>query len=838
METSPSIFNSIYGGGSEGLGPDGRLLRWYVIGTAKTNKETLSDEENGSDKADLLHSAPLTRESVENLFIDLGIDIFSFFDDEETAMEEWKNMWAKEAKNGGYSEYVGLGRDNLLGNGEGLYRWDIRRQRLAQTPEKLLNVVDSLSRGRAIQRLRIVWEFLHSLGPSLQKKLLPDVDLSDIEGFASLSDDYFFGLNWSSSFELDDDGKLVEKAPSLKKDDVSENDEEGSLDDEEEEEEEEEEEDESSGGRGLKAKFSDLLLHLVSWGNEQYHEDVKKAGTYWQKATNDSFSDLKTTILRYKYGKSPIPNESSAQACLSPTESRKFSLPIKSFGKQFKFLGNRTELGNLHKNVGSYWKKCKELYDLSSNSKSFKSLKIIKDLKFLNVEKPTTFWAHVAQGLFASQDMIAAPLKLFIEKINSSTSRRYLMKKNGLIQKSIESCILSMCLDAHEAKRTAEKLMDLNSSMYKSEKNDFACAWVLINSECTVKAFVYCQNWNLCDEGSILSVKANPLFQQKGEKEFPKYSNTPWLDGNSNEMAEINKLLNSKTLYVRFAGSTMPSHKVYAKLLEFFVFSEESKNSYFSIFSKISAISEKSQEDEELGTEQEEDLARVMSPNWSEISLNAQLLGIQRAISVFSYPNTSSEAEEDENSQENMFLDMQNTKASPITYSHEALSVFEFANAAKTQLSLYGPFIVAPKISSTKSAAEEYIKLATSSGILDHRRLPKSASLNPKLYWNSMARDPKLFERNVCAFFGARIYPTCAQMFGIFCIFYELLKENKSPKLFLSGGSLVADCIYSREDDGELTFLECAAVSEEFITSADIWNADKDKIETLNVKFI
>jgi hypothetical protein len=199
--------DELEGGMIEGLGPHGRPQRFYVVAITRTPKQHLTLDDNADDSPDPLHDVPLPRKSVEKLFADIGIDLPQIIG-EKMEFEEWPSEW-KKAATGTFNKIEGMDRLNIRGNGEGHFRWDIRRQRLEEQPENVLPPIQALTKGKAILRLRTMWDFFRKMNPELRMLLLNyDGEFAE-DGFASLPDDFFTPWSNKYSTEIVDGGILL-----------------------------------------------------------------------------------------------------------------------------------------------------------------------------------------------------------------------------------------------------------------------------------------------------------------------------------------------------------------------------------------------------------------------------------------------------------------------------------------------------------------------------------------------------------------------------------------------------------------------------------------------------
>jgi len=172
--------DALEGGLVEGLGPNGRPMKFYVVAISRTPKLKLEDSQNSPTSPDMLHDVPLPRSAVEDLMKESGLEIST----------TWPQMWQRAARKA-FDKIDGMDRENLRANGEGYFRWDVRRQRLLEQPENMGSDIEQLTRAKAILRLRTMWDFFRKMDPNLRMILLNyEGDLPE-DGFASLPDEKF-----------------------------------------------------------------------------------------------------------------------------------------------------------------------------------------------------------------------------------------------------------------------------------------------------------------------------------------------------------------------------------------------------------------------------------------------------------------------------------------------------------------------------------------------------------------------------------------------------------------------------------------------------------------------
>lgn len=188
-------------GGSE---DSNKGRKFYVIGAARSARIELSSHEN----EDLMEDIPLQRSAVEQIFIKSGQTLGETFshhmpkNEHETfsayrqrVETSWKELWKEEALNS-YKETHGF--DDERAKGSGIFRWDVRRQKLEDLRENTFCPIESLTRFRALQRLKIIWDWIGSL-PKNIRDLVP---FYEKDGYATLSDDSFIFKHWSQEKKI------------------------------------------------------------------------------------------------------------------------------------------------------------------------------------------------------------------------------------------------------------------------------------------------------------------------------------------------------------------------------------------------------------------------------------------------------------------------------------------------------------------------------------------------------------------------------------------------------------------------------------------------------------
>jgi hypothetical protein len=184
------------GGAKESLGPHGRPQRFYVVGVARTQRVLLTDSpaSNSQGAPDPMTHIPLPRQAVERLFTDCLLDVVDILKaspamrphahedaaayDTRLLEVEWPRVWRAAAVGGedgggAFREFHGMDRSNARNNGYGVFRWDVRRQRLEEQQEVRLDPVDAISRVAAATRLRGLWDSMRELDPTLARILFP-----------------------------------------------------------------------------------------------------------------------------------------------------------------------------------------------------------------------------------------------------------------------------------------------------------------------------------------------------------------------------------------------------------------------------------------------------------------------------------------------------------------------------------------------------------------------------------------------------------------------------------------------------------------------------------------
>ena len=253
----------------EGLGPNGRPMKFYVVAITRTPKMKLEDAQNSSTSPDMLHDVPLPRHAVEDLMKESGLEVSA----------NWPSMWQRAAKKA-FDKIEGMDRENLRANGEGYFRWDIRRQRLLEQPENLGSDIEQLTRAKAILRLRTMWDFFRKMDPHLRMILLNyQGDLPE-DGFASLPDEKF--SPWIHPYSTKDmDGGVLIK-PLIES----------------------------------KSMSADFRKKCGPGAQKDLHTSIRNWTTVW---TGDEDVDA----IRYSLGMGPV---LAQQAAILPTETRKSAL--------------------------------------------------------------------------------------------------------------------------------------------------------------------------------------------------------------------------------------------------------------------------------------------------------------------------------------------------------------------------------------------------------------------------------------------------------------------------------------------------------------------------------
>jgi hypothetical protein len=172
---------------------DNKSRKFYVIGAARSARVELSMEENEN----IMDDIPLQRSAVEQIFINSGQTLGETFShhmpkhSNETfaafrhrVEESWKELWREEALNS-YKETHGFDDERMKGSG--IFRWDVRRQKLEDVRENTLGPIESLTKFKALQRLKIIWNWIDKL-PKNIRDLIPNYEK---DGYATLSDEDF-----------------------------------------------------------------------------------------------------------------------------------------------------------------------------------------------------------------------------------------------------------------------------------------------------------------------------------------------------------------------------------------------------------------------------------------------------------------------------------------------------------------------------------------------------------------------------------------------------------------------------------------------------------------------
>ena len=196
--------------------------KFYVVAKACTDKVFISEDDNSFESPDALNDVPLPRKAVERLMMDSNLSIFDVFgqiftqkEDESLpsyrsrVLQEWKKLWKERAvgESGFYKEHSGFERTNERGNGEGFYRWNVRRQRLENKSDQNDFDIDVLSQKSAIDRLKIVWNFIYQMNSELRDYLLPQLGEITVDGYYKLTDDKFLNVIWEYVQNIDFNSK-------------------------------------------------------------------------------------------------------------------------------------------------------------------------------------------------------------------------------------------------------------------------------------------------------------------------------------------------------------------------------------------------------------------------------------------------------------------------------------------------------------------------------------------------------------------------------------------------------------------------------------------------------
>lgn len=785
--------SELEGGAAEGLGPHGKPQRFYVIGSARTLKQRVEDQDNNFDFPDVLHDVPMPRSAVEQIFVDAAINLDEILmqhfpanpgesaaDHKHRAHVEWKKLWRNRAvgEHGLFIEHTGLERSNQRGNGSGYFRWDVRRQKLEETPDVHGHPVDMLSRGKAIQRLRTVWNFLGELNSDLRSFLLPKIhDFHEIS-FATLPDDSFLPNEWKNNFHVTLNGDTL----SLTK------------------------------GHGQQQGIhTGLVPHVheqYAYITEAFEEGIAQeigadahhadflGGEKWKEATLSLLSsDVNATRFRYEFGRGPKPDLANGQASVYPTESTRFRLPGAGLGDTFTFgQDGRVSLGPLHAKSKHAWTafladeaKYASIRDGAAGSAEMKSLQtILRDYG----HEPKNIWGRSLQGTFLGRGFAAIELKNILAK--PDVDRR----------EDIKHCLRGFDVTDHlldELLDTASQVYDEGQEGAANETRAYLKIYALIGADSRVHALLWCQKWDMTKEAAVLDIKTNRLFEfdvpDQGQI-FATVDSQPWTEGDTNEFDKVDAGLKS-SLYFKAGGAREPKNRRLFFLLQLFAFAEFATYGFNAAITRIPRSS-----------------VNGFAPNFAAMADQAQTMGFQRAISPANQPNFT--GSDNETAAKDAVTAAFPQDAPPISYSAEALDVFSFRHN-ETVNALFGPFLLQLGKVQTQAAFQHARDLSAS--FLDGPHSLKT--------WNSWSNDAQAMQPHLKAYFAVRVYPTAAQMLGSYTILHELMKGANNNLLMggasddfeLSGGShrmYVLDdgnqSVFERDDDGRLTALENKAM--------------------------
>jgi hypothetical protein len=784
--------SELEGGASEGLGPHGKPQRFYVIGTARTPKLHVDAQNNSEDFADVLHDVPMPRNAVEQIFVDAAINLDDILmqhfplepnesaaDHKLRAHGEWKKLWRNRAvgDHGLFIEHNGLERTNLRGNGSGDFRWDVRRQKLEETPDQHGHPVDMLTRGKALQRLRTLWNFFTHLNSDLRSFLLPNLNEFEEIGFATLQDDQFVPQNWNGEpFHVVSHGNTLTLSRITDLVGIH-------------------------TGLGAHvhvpaAYVNDNFVNGIPQevGADAHHADFA-GGAKWRQATMEVFSsEENVTKFRYEFGRGPKPDLDNVQASVLPTETEQFRLPGAGLGNSYEFKPPgahiRVKLGSLFQKSSESWNTFldDETYYVSIRDNTSQASANSKKLQIILRDfghEPKTIWGRSIQGCFLRRGYAAVELSKLLAKQDDDRRQDI---KNCLKGFGVTDEILDEIIDS------SSQVYDDGQEGSKEETKAFVNIYALVNSDARVCAVLWCQKWDMTKEGAVLEVKATRLFEFDEDQESATIESQPWAEGDTEEFNKIDDGI-KHSLYMRAGGSREPQTRRMFFMLELFALAELSHLGFNGVIARIPRSSNNG-----------------FAPNFAAMADQAQVMGFQRAVSPALQPNfTGSHSEA---AARDAVIAAFPADALPISFSNEALDIFKFRHN-HTEDALFGPFTI------------HLAKVMTQQAYEASRDLSKSFFEVPqpsRTKWNNFSKDAQTLQPFLKAYFAARVYPTASQMLGSYTILHELLKGNHNNLLMagsidLSGGShrmyVLDDGIQSvaeNNDDGRLTALEHRAM--------------------------
>jgi hypothetical protein len=751
---------SLEGGAAEALGANGKPQRFYVVGAARSARKLLID--NNSDSPDVMHEIPLERSVVERIFVDAGQTLTETFslhlpslqgesaaDHRKRVSESWKKLWSSAASEA-YKERQGLGRDNLRGNGEAVFRWDVRRQRLEDAHDLHLSDVDALSRTKAVQRLRVIWQWLCKLPEQFKSAAFSDIKFEE-DGFAVLNDDSFAIDTWNIKFLAENvDGKIL-----LSVDTTSEN----------------------------KTGLIQHVLKVPEYATEEFLSSIQEtrglddrhpkppkdfAGSKeWKDAVLSVLADLKADqIYRFEFGRGPIPDIKNGQVSFMPTESRQANNHA-GFGNKYSFANERVELGDAHVKSGEFWNKAKEdeiFYCKFRDGKAdgVNTLSLSKQYG----EEPKTFFGRSLQGLFIKKGLIALPL------------RKYVESKSEHIASDIKACLIGFGVKDE----TIQNFLNNSSQVYDEGQSEvlqdraFVSATALVDANGRIQALVWCQNWVSTLESNIFELSPSILY--KGAKGPVEIDTLPWFESSEDGKSEDQDYQNlkngtSRSLYIRASGSKSAEYRRLCYALQLFSIAENSSGPFRCLIARVPSAQPINDQEK-----------NNFSPNFAVLADQSQVFGMQRAISLVGLEGFAESKTEEEVRQ---IVNKTMANYQPLAHSLDALKVF--------LLNVDAPWEIKLKQTSAGSFqdAKEIFKVFADSSGLTFKK------------WSSIVKDETLLPSHMRTFFSARVYPTAPQMLHPYIVLRRLL-ESPNNNMLMGGHAIEVE-----DDDGQLTALETTA---------------------------
>ena len=455
----------------------------------------------------------------------------------------------------------------------------------------------------------------------------------------------------------------------------------------------------------------------------------------WLSATKEMFSENRAvTLFRYQLGSGPKPSQSLS---FSNTETNKFSLPIQGASK-FEEKDGRFELGNLQKKSSEFVKQ------------------MIEDANRFDTRKNS----------FISRCIWGRSIQNFL-----SRSGLYVIELSQL--KSSQKTNLKDCFCGFNlSEKVIDDMLSPDSKFYSSESQDaddetkaYVAAFGLVDLNGEIEAAIWCQNWESTLEGATLKVNSSagqnrPYFREE------------------NVSLINNGIMHS--LYIRAAGSRSALYKRSSYLLQIFAFAELSNRPFNGIISRVPKISEDG------------------LPNFSSMSEQVQILGMQRAMTLSSIIEFSKDDDP-----RDLLVASVPSNISPAFLSPETLEVFNFQKEPPFYFTL-------SEIFSKPAFLEAKTK---SKSFLDYPQCTIKT-------WKECSKNSSKLQKYLKAYFMVRIYPTSSQILGMYGILTELLKSSQN--------NLLSGIIYETNfNDGELTELEYRAVKNN--DHENLWGLVKEK---------